>query len=100
MLLVGFFGSWRSPLWGSPFVTALDLTAIPPPTEFPIARLTEGGAIGGLQTLLHEDAAKDRFTGAVLVAKNGRCSSAPPTGRRIANEGSRTPSRHAFASGR
>src|SRR5215470_10104819 len=42
------------------------------PAEFPIARLTEGEAVAGVQAMLREDAAADRFSGAVLVAKNGQ----------------------------
>ena len=53
-------------------IASLDLTAIPRPPEFPIARLTEGEAIAGIQTILREDAAEERFSGAALVAKPGR----------------------------
>ena len=37
-----------------------------------IARLTEGEAIAGVQAVLRGAAAADRFSGAVLVAKNGQ----------------------------
>ena len=53
-------------------IVSLEGTAIPRPAEFPIARLTEGEAIAGVQAVLREDAAEDRFSGAVLVAKNGQ----------------------------
>ena len=81
-------------------IASLDLTAIPRPAEFPIARLTEGEAIAGTQAVLSEDAARDRFSGAVLSRGTARCCSAAPTGWRIANEGSRIPSRPGFASAR
>jgi D-alanyl-D-alanine carboxypeptidase len=53
-------------------ITSLTLAAIPRPAEFPIARLTEDDAITGIQDVLREAAAADRFSGAVLVAKNGQ----------------------------
>jgi CubicO group peptidase (beta-lactamase class C family) len=55
-----------------PKILALDLVAIPRPAEFPIARLTEGEAIAGLDALLRTKAAEDRFSGAALLAKDGR----------------------------
>jgi len=53
-------------------IASLNLLAIPRPAEFPIARLTEREAIEGVKALLRTDAAADRFSGAVLVAKDGR----------------------------
>jgi D-alanyl-D-alanine carboxypeptidase len=53
-------------------IVSLDLTAIPRPAEFPIARLTEGEAIAGIQDVLREAAAEDRFSGVVLIEKNGQ----------------------------
>jgi D-alanyl-D-alanine carboxypeptidase len=53
-------------------ILSLDLVAIPRPAEFPIARLTEGEAIEGVEALVRRRAAEDRFSGAVLVAKDGR----------------------------
>jgi D-alanyl-D-alanine carboxypeptidase len=53
-------------------ITSLNLAAIPRPAEFPIARLTEDKAITGIQKVLSEADAADRFSGAVLVAKNGQ----------------------------
>ena len=53
-------------------ILSLEGTAIPRPAEFPIARLTEGEAIAGVRAMLREDAAADRFSGAVLVAKNSQ----------------------------
>ena len=52
-------------------IASLALTAIPRPAEFPVARLTEGETIAGVQAVLREAAAQDRFSGAVLVAANG-----------------------------
>ena len=53
-------------------IVAVNLTAIPRPAEFPIERLTEGEAIEGVEALVREDAAADRFSGAVLIAKDGQ----------------------------
>jgi D-alanyl-D-alanine carboxypeptidase len=53
-------------------IVSLEGTAVSRPAEFPIARPTEGEAIAGVQAVLREDAAADRFSGAVLVAKNGQ----------------------------
>jgi D-alanyl-D-alanine carboxypeptidase len=53
-------------------ITSLKLAAVPRPTEFPIARLTEDEAITGIQDVLREAAAADRFSGAVLIEKNGQ----------------------------
>jgi D-alanyl-D-alanine carboxypeptidase len=55
-----------------PRILALGLVAIPRPAEFPIARLTEGEAIAGLDALLREKAAEDRFSGAALLANDGQ----------------------------
>jgi D-alanyl-D-alanine carboxypeptidase len=53
-------------------ILTLDLAAIPRPAQFPIARLTEAEAIAGVEALLPKRAAADRFSGAALVAKDGR----------------------------
>jgi D-alanyl-D-alanine carboxypeptidase len=53
-------------------ITSLTVAAIPRPAEFPIARLTEDEAITGIQDLLRDAAAADRFSGAVLVEKNSQ----------------------------
>ena len=53
-------------------ITSLNLAAVPRPAEFPIARLTEDGAITGIQDVLRGAAAADRFSGTVLIEKNGR----------------------------
>lgn len=53
-------------------ITSLNLAAIPRPAEFPIARLAEDEAITGIQHVLHGAAAADRFSGTVLIEKNGK----------------------------
>ena len=53
-------------------ITSLNLAAVPRPAEFPIARLTEDEAITGIQDVLRGAAAADRFSGTVLIEKNGR----------------------------
>lgn len=53
-------------------ITSLNLAAIPRPAEFPIARLSEEEAIRGIRDVLSEAAAADRFSGAILVAKDGQ----------------------------
>ncbi len=55
-----------------PKILALDLVPIPRPAAFPIPRLTEGEAIAGVEALLRKQAAADRFSGAALVAKEGK----------------------------
>jgi len=52
-------------------ILSLDLAAIPRPQEFAIERLTEGEAIAGVEALLETEVAADRFSGALLVAKDG-----------------------------
>jgi D-alanyl-D-alanine carboxypeptidase len=53
-------------------ITSLNLAAIPRPAEFPIARLAEDEAITGIKHVLRGAAAAGRFSGAVLIEKNGR----------------------------
>ena len=53
-------------------ITALNVAAIPRPAEFAIARLTPDEVIAGLAGALHEAAATDRFSGAVLIENSGR----------------------------
>ena len=53
-------------------IVSLGLMAIPRPAAFPVPRLTESQAIAAVKALLDKDTAADRFSGAVLVAKNGR----------------------------
>ena len=53
-------------------VSKLDINLIPTPDEFKPARLSEAEAIAALRTELDALVAKDQFSGAVLVAKNGK----------------------------
>ncbi len=53
-------------------IVSLGLTAIPRPAAFPVSRLTESEAIAAVKALLEKNTAADRFSGAVLVAKNGK----------------------------
>lgn len=53
-------------------ISSLNVAAIPRPPDFPIPRLTMDEAITGIQKVLSEADAADRFSGAVLVAKNGQ----------------------------
>ena len=54
-----------------PTIVGMDLVTIPRPAAFAIPRLTEREAIAGVEALLRERAAEDRFSGATLVAKDG-----------------------------
>ena len=53
-------------------IVSLGLAAIPRPAAFPVSRLTESGAIAAVKALLDKDTAANRFSGAVMVAKNGK----------------------------
>jgi CubicO group peptidase (beta-lactamase class C family) len=53
-------------------IASLDLQAIPRPAEFAIPRTTAEQAIAGLEDMLSRSAVADRFSGAVLVSKDGR----------------------------
>lgn len=53
-------------------ISKMDLRAISRPAEFAIPRLSEEEAIAQLSQLLQKEAAADRFSGAALVAKNGK----------------------------
>jgi D-alanyl-D-alanine carboxypeptidase len=53
-------------------IIALALRAIPRPPAFPVARLTESQAIEAVKARVETNAAADRFSGAVLVARNGK----------------------------
>jgi D-alanyl-D-alanine carboxypeptidase len=50
----------------------LGLRAIPRPPEFAIPRLTEAALVSELGSKLNDDAQKGLFSGAVLVARNGK----------------------------
>jgi D-alanyl-D-alanine carboxypeptidase len=53
-------------------ISKLELRAIPRPAEFAIARESEAAAIAGLRQWLETDTAAGKFSGAVLVAKDGK----------------------------
>jgi len=53
-------------------VTSLDLRAIPRPSEFELPHMSESELITALRKKLDEDSTADRFSGAVLVAKNSK----------------------------
>jgi CubicO group peptidase (beta-lactamase class C family) len=53
-------------------IKSIELRPIPRPAEFPIARMTEAEAIKAFRIYLDGAAAADRFSGAALVAKNGK----------------------------
>ena len=62
----------RTQLAEPPVIASLDLVAIPRPAEFPILRGTIEEAVAGPAPALRKNAAADQFSGAVLVAKDGR----------------------------
>jgi D-alanyl-D-alanine carboxypeptidase len=53
-------------------VRAFDIRLIPTPPEYRPARLSEADAIAALKTELDALVAKDKFSGAVIVAKHGK----------------------------
>jgi D-alanyl-D-alanine carboxypeptidase len=53
-------------------IKSIELRAIPRPAEFPISRMTEAEALRAFRAYLDQAAAADRFSGAVLVAKEGK----------------------------
>ncbi|HET6892451.1 MAG TPA: serine hydrolase domain-containing protein [Pyrinomonadaceae bacterium] len=53
-------------------ITTLNLQGIPRPPEFALAHLSESELIAALRKKLDDEAAADRFSGAALVAKNGK----------------------------
>lgn len=53
-------------------ITRWNLRAIPRPEEFPLPQLSEKDLVAALRTKLEQDAAADQFSGAVLVARNGK----------------------------
>jgi len=53
-------------------ILSVGVRAIPRPPEFAIPRLTEAQLIQQLGSKLNEDAGKDLFSGAVLVARHGK----------------------------
>ena len=53
-------------------IVSLGIRAVPRPAASPIPRLTENEAIAAARALVERNAAADRFSGAVLVTKNGQ----------------------------
>jgi D-alanyl-D-alanine carboxypeptidase len=53
-------------------VTHLDIRAVERPAEFPVARLSQSDLVTALRTKLEKDAATDKFSGAALLAKDGK----------------------------
>jgi len=53
-------------------IKQLGLRAIPTPPEFALPSISESELLAALRAKLEQDAAADRFAGAVLVAKNGK----------------------------
>ena len=53
-------------------VRTFDINIVPTPAEYKPARLSEADAIAALRAELEALVAKDKFSGAVLVAKNGK----------------------------
>jgi D-alanyl-D-alanine carboxypeptidase len=53
-------------------ITKFGLQAIPTPTEFASPRLSEADAIAGLRAMLDKATAADQFSGAALVAHDGK----------------------------
>ena len=53
-------------------ITRLDLQAVPRPAELALPHLSESELIAALKKNLADDSAADRFSGAALVARNGK----------------------------
>ncbi len=53
-------------------ISKLELRAIPTPEAYAVPRVSQADALGLLQKHLQQDAAADRFSGAALVAKDGK----------------------------
>lgn len=53
-------------------VTSFEIRAIPRPDEFAIARLSQSDLVAALKAALEKDAAADKFSGAVLLGKDGK----------------------------
>lgn len=54
------------------FITQLNVNAVPTPVEFKIERMTEDKAIAAMQIKIDQLAEQDKFSGSVLIAKNGK----------------------------
>ena len=53
-------------------VTSFEIRAIPRPDEFAIPRLSQGDLVAALKATLEKDAAAGKFSGAALLAKDGK----------------------------
>jgi len=53
-------------------ITKFDVNMIPTPVEFAIPRMSEADAIAALKSEIERRVAADRFSGTVMVAKNGK----------------------------
>jgi len=53
-------------------ITSLDLRAIPRPADFPLPHLIQSELIAATKKYVEQEAASDRFSGTVLVAKDGK----------------------------
>jgi D-alanyl-D-alanine carboxypeptidase len=53
-------------------ITKLGLRAIPRPSDVPLPRMSESDALAALRSQLEKDVAADKFSGTVLVAKDGK----------------------------
>jgi D-alanyl-D-alanine carboxypeptidase len=53
-------------------ITKMGLRAIPRPSDVPLPRMSETDALAALRTQVAKDAAADKFSGTVLVAKDGK----------------------------
>src|SRR6267142_3338513 len=53
-------------------VKQLELRAIPPPAEFPMSRMSQDAALTALRAEVEKAAAADRFSGTILIAKDGK----------------------------
>ncbi|HEU4509094.1 MAG TPA: serine hydrolase domain-containing protein [Pyrinomonadaceae bacterium] len=70
-------------------ITKLGLNAIAPPPDFAIARLNSDQLVTALRKKLDEDVAAGRFSGAALIAKNGKAIFAQAYG--LADREKKTP---------
>ena len=61
-------------------ITRLDVQAIPRPPDFALPHLSESELIAALKKKLDDEAAADRFSGAALVARNGKIAFAQAYG--------------------
>jgi D-alanyl-D-alanine carboxypeptidase len=53
-------------------ITQLEFQAVPRPTEFALAHMSENDLIAASRKKLEQEAASDRFSGAAILARNGK----------------------------